>query len=446
MNEKPVESSPRKHDEQNLLLTGSTEEVDRINERFYGSFPFPWRPTTLDRRLDSAFECEMLCQAIGDWRHERIRPTANIWVAGCGTNQAAITALQFPTATVVGSDLSQPSLDLCARTASNLNIENLTLRCESLNQVRYEEQFDYIISTGVIHHNSDPAGALHRVAAALKRDGVLELMVYNRFHRIPLSAFQKALRMLVGGDEPGSPTEFRVLKPILDTLPDGALARTLKTILDALPGGPLARTLKMYHGAPMAALADSFMQPVEYSYTMESLDALARSCGLEILLPCVSAIDKSKETYMWNLPIKDPELHARYYGLTDIERWQIMNLLAQDRSPMLWVYLQRCDSSRPRASEKEICESFLDAAFTKSAIQKQGYILADTGEYQRLRNTTPYPGLAPQKDLQTLVAAADSRTSMRVLLENLGLPNRWPDANEMRIHLTTPAFPFLRAA
>jgi SAM-dependent methyltransferase len=429
MNEKPVEASPRKHDEQNLLLTGSMEEVDRINGQFYGSFPFPWRPMKLDRPLDSAFECEMLCQAIGDWRHERIRPTANIWVAGCGTNQAAITALQFPTATVVGSDLSQPSLDLCARTASDLKIENLTLRCESLNQVRYEEQFDYIISTGVIHHNSDPASTLRRVAAALKRDGVLELMVYNRFHRIPLSAFQKALRMLAGGDEPGSPTEFRLLEPILDALPDGALARTLK----------------MYRDAPTAALADSFMQPVEYSYTMESLDALARSCGLEILLPCVSAIDKSRGTYMWNLPVKDPELRARYYGLTDIERWQIMNLLAQDRSPMLWVYLQRCDSSRPRASEKEICESFLDAAFTKSAIQKQGYILADTGGYQRLRNTTPYPGLAPQKDLQTLVAAADSRTSKRVLLENLGLPNRWPDANEMRIHLTTPAFPFLRA-
>jgi len=281
----------------------------------------------------------------------------------------------------------------------------------------------------VIHHNSDPASTLRRIAAALKRDGVLELMVYNRFHRVPLSAFQKGLRMLAAGDAPGSPTEFRLLKPILDALPDSTLTRTLKT----------------YNDAPVAALADSFMQPVEYSYTMESLDELARSCGLEILLPCVSPIDKSRGTYLWNLPAKDPELRARYCGLTDIERWQIMNLLVQDRSPMLWVYLQRSDSSRPRLSEKETCELFLDAAFTKSAIQKQGYILADSGGYKCLGNTRPYPGLAEQKALQKLVAAADSRTSMRVLLDNLGLPNKWPDANEIRIHLTTPAFPFLRA-
>jgi SAM-dependent methyltransferase len=429
MNEQPAGASPRKHDEQNLLLTGSTEEVDRINEQFYGSFPYPWRPMKLDRCLDSAFECEMLCQAIGDWRHERIGPTANIWVAGCGTNQAAMTALQFPAATVVGSDFSQPSLDLCARTASNLQIENLTLRRESLNHVGYQEQFDYIISTGVIHHNSDPASTLRRIAAGLKRDGVLELMVYNRFHRIPHSAFQKALRMLSAGDVPGSPTEFRLLEPILEALPDGAMARKLKANRDV----------------HKSAFADSFMQPVEYSYTMESLEELARSCGLEILQPCVSAIDKAQGTYMWNLAAKDSELRARYDSLTDIDRWQLMNLLAQDGSPMLWVYLQRRDSSRPRASEKEVCESFLDAAFAKTAIQKQGYILADSGDYQAFENTTAFPGLVPEA-LRTLVAVADSGTPMRELLEILGLPNTWPDANEIRIHLTTPAFPFLRAA
>jgi SAM-dependent methyltransferase len=422
--------SPRKHDEQNLLLTGSTDAVDRINAQFYGSFPYPWRPMKLDRHLDGAFEPEMICQAIGDWRHERVPAAANIWIAGCGTNQAAITALKFPGAQVLGSDLSQPSLDLCARTASNLKIENLTLRRESINHVQYQEQFDYVISTGVIHHNSDPASTMRKIAAALKPNGVLELMVYNRFHRIPPAAFQKALRMLAAGEAPGSQTEFRLLKPILDGLPDGLMARELKAHRDV----------------PEAAFADSFMQPVEYSYTMESLNELARSCGLEILLPCVCTFDKARGTYMWNLPAKDQELRDRYYNLPDIDRWQITNLLALERSPMLWVYLQRCDSSRPRASEREICESFLDASFTKTMTRKQGYILADSGDYKGFENTTSYPGLAQKKGLQVLVDAADSKTPMRELLERLGLPNTWPDANEIRIELTTPAFPFLRSA
>lgn len=428
-NEKPVRASRRQHDEQNLMLTGSADEVDRINAQFYGSFPYPWRPVKLDKCLDNFFESEMLCQAIGDWRHERIPPAANVWIAGCGTNQAAITALQFPAAKVVGSDLSQPSLDVCARTASQLRVENLTLRCESLNHVQYEEQFDYILSTGVIHHNSNPASTLRKIAAALKRRGVLELMVYNRFHRIPLSAFQKVLRMLAG-DAPGSVTEFRLVKPILE----------------ALTNGFMAQELKARRGASESVFADSFMQPVEYSYTMESLDSLARSCGLEIVLPCVCSFDKAQETYRWNLPAKDPELRARYYSLPDIERWQIMNLLALDRSPMLWVYLQRHDSSRPRQTEMEVCESFLDTAFTKTAVHKQGYILGYNGNYRAFENVTVYPGMVQQKALRPVVDAANSITPMRVLLDRLGLPSKWPDANEIRIQLTTPAFPFLRAA
>jgi len=428
IDEKLIEASTEEHDEQKLP-TGSADEVDRINAKFYGSFPYPWRPMKLERCLDNTFEVEMLCQAIGDWRHERICPTADIWIAGCGTNQAAITALQFPAAKVVGSDLSQPSLDLCGRTANSLQIENLQLRRESLNHVQYHEQFDYIISTGVIQVNSDPASTLRRIAAALKRDGILELMVYNRFHRIPVAVFQKALRMLAAGDEPGGATEFRLLKPILEALPDGVMARELKAGLDA----------------PKAALADSFMQPVEYSYTMESFDTLVRSCGLEILLPCVSTFDKARRTYLWNLPTQDPELRSRYYGLTDLERWQITNLLTLERSPMLWVYLQRCDSGRRRASEKEVCESFLDTAFTKTAIRKQRYVLTDTGDYQPFEKASVYPSPPQQKVLQALVDGADSTTPMRVQLDRMGLPNRWPEANEIRIHLTTPSFPFLRA-
>jgi 2-polyprenyl-3-methyl-5-hydroxy-6-metoxy-1,4-benzoquinol methylase len=83
----------------------------------------------------------------------------------------------------------------------NLKISNLELRQESLNDIEYKHKFDYIICTGVIHHNASPETALNTLAKALKPTGILELMVYNRYHRIETTAFQKAIRILAGNRE-----------------------------------------------------------------------------------------------------------------------------------------------------------------------------------------------------------------------------------------------------
>src|SRR6185503_12679728 len=121
-----------------------------------------------------------------------------IWIAGCGTNQAVITALRFPAATIVASDLSVTSLQTSAGTAKQLGIANVEFRNESINKASYREEFDYVICTGVIHHNAEPKTSLDRLVEALKPAGVLELMVYNRYHRITTTAFQKAIRILGG--------------------------------------------------------------------------------------------------------------------------------------------------------------------------------------------------------------------------------------------------------
>lgn len=418
-------------DDQNLLLVNSASEVDRINSGFYGRFPYPWQPEKLDRSLDPGFEAAMLCQAVGDWQHERVSSHAAIWVAGCGTNQAVITALHFPEAHVIGSDLSQPSLDLCARTASNLDVRNLEVRRESLNDAQYEEKFDYILCTGVVHHNAGPGATLRRLAIALKPNGILELMVYNRYHRIITSAFQKAIRILCGSEkEPGSVLELRLTRAITNGLP--------KT-------GLMAHLLRGFQDAPREAVADALLQPVEHSYTVGTLSALATDCGLQMLLPCVSAIDKAQDTFSWNLFFENPELRQRYYALDDISRWHVSNLLLVERSPMLWVYFQRADSNRPRKSEMEICNTFLETRFTKSRTKRQGYLRIQNGSYQPTPSTTDYPGLHQQANLQKVIESADSKTAMRVLLERCGLPSTFPQVNDIRLRLTTPVFPYLQS-
>jgi hypothetical protein len=106
-------------DDQNLSLVDQPATIDSVNERFYGQFPFPPRAYRLERSLDPDFQRTFLCQDIGDWTRTSIPARPSIWVAGCGTNQAVITALAFPNGRVVGSDVSPSSVDLASRATSS---------------------------------------------------------------------------------------------------------------------------------------------------------------------------------------------------------------------------------------------------------------------------------------------------------------------------------------
>ena len=145
----------QKYDD-NFLQVEASNSVDQLNARFYGNFPYPWPPMKFVTLTDPYFETTMLNQNLGYWEDSVIPKNPKIWVAGCGTNQAVITALKFPEATVLGSDISTKSLDICSNTSTKLGISNLELKEESLNKITYKEKFDYIISTGVIHHNANP--------------------------------------------------------------------------------------------------------------------------------------------------------------------------------------------------------------------------------------------------------------------------------------------------
>ena len=92
------------------------ESVDGLNAEFYAKFPYPWPPMKIVKLSDAGFEAAILNQDLGDWSHATVSKSPDIWVAGCGTNQAVLTSLRFPNGTVRGSDLSTSSLEICRDT------------------------------------------------------------------------------------------------------------------------------------------------------------------------------------------------------------------------------------------------------------------------------------------------------------------------------------------
>lgn len=424
----------RSSDDGNLSFAESSEAVDAINSKFYGRFQYPWAPMAFDALTDPQFETVMLNQTIGSWKSPSVIPSyPKIWVAGCGTNQAVFTALRFPKANVLGSDLSITSLETSARTAKQLGISNLELRQESINQISYSEQFDYVISTGVIHHNAEPATALDKLAAALKPTGILELMVYNRYHRVQTTAFQKAVRILCGSTlEPDFESELR-------------LAR--RTINGLKTQNSMAQFLSRYKETTEAELADALLQPVEQSFTVESLAALADGCRLELVAPCINQYDKANQTFFWNMEFADAELQNLYDALPDAQRWQVSNHLLLEKSPMLWFYFQRSGQGRTVKSERELCEEFLAQRFVKSSTTKRVFLKKENGDYAQGQRLLPYPGLHADALCSKIIAQTGAQPSatMSAIFKQLEIETGFAVVNKLRLLLTTNAFPFLKA-
>jgi SAM-dependent methyltransferase len=418
-------------DEDNRVLATSVGGVEDLLAKFYGRFPWPWLPMKFDYLVDPDFETYALNQDVGDYTHGTVPLRPAIWVAGCGTNQAINTALKFPNATVVGSDISEKSLEICARNSRDLGLSNLELRRESINNASYDGQFDHVICTGVIHHNADPQISLSRLSAALKPGGIMEMMVYNRYHRSVTSAFQKAMRI------------FGENRDAIDFESDLAIARKVAASLPVK--SLLEKGFIMYMDLSESDFADLLIQPVEHSYTVDSLEEIAEGCGLEMLYPCISMYAKWLASNSWNIDFGDAELQQAYDALPDTRRWQVTNLLLHEKSPLLWFYLQRKDSPNKRKPEGVVCEEFLDATFAKAHTTQRSFLRGEGDRYRPGHNSLPYPMISPDESVKAIYERVDGKTPMREIFEQLEIARTFQNVNNARIKLTTSAFPYCRA-
>jgi SAM-dependent methyltransferase len=400
--------------------------MDHRNESFYSRFPYPWRPMSLRRMLDPDFESRFLAQAVGRWGQLAVPPGGRVWVAGCGTNQAVITALRFPAAEVQGTDLSEPSLDLARDTARQVGAGNLTVRQESIDESTEHDAFDHVICTGVVGHVNEPEIALRRLGEALRPTGVLELMVYNVHHRIGLVAFQEALRLLHGGDRSDFDGQLELGR--------GMLANAeLKPLIDGL-GQPASEL------AP-EALADAIIQPIERGYTMAELAAMAERCGLRVAAPCLNAFDQPIRRHEWNMRFADAGVQRRYDELPDLTRWQITNLLRRESSPALWMYLERADCPYPVRSESELTDEFLAATeVERGQTGTRLYVRSGASEFRPLPDAAAHPRPHPDPECRRVVEAVTGPGAVPLADAIAARPG---DRSLLRQQLTTPLYPYL---
>ncbi|MCH9761209.1 MAG: class I SAM-dependent methyltransferase [Actinomycetia bacterium] len=199
------------------------------------------------------------------WPDRDYRPDLDILIAGCGTNQAAVFAYTNPAAKVVAVDISQASLDHQRYLKAKHKLSNLELHLLPIEELpTLEQDFDLIVSTGVLHHLADPAVGMNVLAKCLRRDGALAVMLYAKIGRIGVEMLQAVFRDLGLVQDEAS---VRIVKETIARLPQ---AHPLRSYLNIAPD------LKFDAG-----LVDTFLHGRDRSYTVEDCLELVASAGLE---------------------------------------------------------------------------------------------------------------------------------------------------------------------
>ena len=140
----------------------------------------------------------------------------NILIAGCGTNQAIYHALMFPNSHHYAIDVSGESLRHVADMIKAYDIKNLEIEKKDIIDLTHNNEFDYVISTGVIHHTVNPQESLSKLVQTSKNDGALFIMIYASYLRMGLYYLQDAFRYLnLKPDEKG----IEIAKKLIELSP-----------------------------------------------------------------------------------------------------------------------------------------------------------------------------------------------------------------------------------
>ena len=164
-----------------------TETIDKVSLKVkeqYEEFPYPRWVTTAKIMHDKDIEAALRGRK------------AEILVAGCGTGREAIElAMIFPDSHVLALDLSYASLAYGISKAQEFNVRNITFKqADILGLGGFGQRFDFIASSGVLHHMEDPEAGWDIVSGLLKSGGFMRLCLYSELSRRSLLDAQNIIK------------------------------------------------------------------------------------------------------------------------------------------------------------------------------------------------------------------------------------------------------------
>jgi SAM-dependent methyltransferase len=232
--------------------------------------------------------------------------------AGCGTGVGTEYLVHLnPEASVVGIDLSGGALDVARERCRRSGADRVTFYHMSLcDAEQLEGEFDLINCVGVLHHLPDPIQGIKSLAAKLAPGGLMHIFVYAELGRWEIQLMQKAIALLQGNNRGDYRDGVKVGRQLFEALPE--TNRLVKR----------ERERWALENQRDANFADMYVHPQEIDYNIETLFELIDASNLEFI-----GFSNPQYWQLERLVGKNPDLMERAKGLSDWERYRLIELL-----------------------------------------------------------------------------------------------------------------------
>jgi tetratricopeptide (TPR) repeat protein/2-polyprenyl-3-methyl-5-hydroxy-6-metoxy-1,4-benzoquinol methylase len=199
-------------------LTAIDDEVSRLVRAQYEENPYPrWikggppvQPAILERRP---------------------APVADVLIAGCGTGFFTVGfARKAPQARFLAIDLSLSSLSYAKRMADSFGVTNIEFaQADIMKLGSLGRTFDFIDSSGVLHHMADPWAGWRVLSSLLRPSGVMQVGLYSELARRNVVA---ARALIAERGFAPVPEDIRRIREIIAAEPDGSLLKSISRWAD----------------------------------------------------------------------------------------------------------------------------------------------------------------------------------------------------------------------
>lgn len=291
------------------------ENLDQTSsavQQLYNTYPFPPDPLSDSPPPGYNWRWNWLTAYSFCTGQKPTREDIRILDAGCGTGVGTeYLAHLNPQAEVTAIDLSPEALKVaqerCRRSgAKQVEFHNLSLyQAEELPGV-----FDLINCVGVLHHLPDPVRGMQALAGKLAPGGLIHIFIYAELGRWEIKLMQQAIALLQGDSRGDYRDGVKVGRQIFAALPENNRLRQREQQRWSL------------ENHRDECFADMYVHPQEIDYTIESLFKLIDASGLDFL-----GFSNPGTWELERLLSQEPELMQRAQGLSDRQRYRLIELL-----------------------------------------------------------------------------------------------------------------------
>lgn len=378
----------------------------------YESFPYPFRDpanelTNLHCSLLESFD---LLNHYAFGGRKDFSKGFRALVAGGGTGDAALFLAEQLYGTdgeVVYLDLSSASMDVAQERAKVRGLTNIRWVQGSLLDVANLGlgRFDYINSSGVLHHLPDPVAGLNALKSVLAPGGALGIMVYAKYGRLEVYLMQDLMRLVntgVADDQSRVQNTVDVIQTLHEGHPFRQLGKKWEPELN-MPGH--------------SGLYDLLLHSQDRAYTFPQLVDWVETCGLKVVewldMPGMRMF-LQPEMYLGNAP----QLAAKVAAFSKHRRYALAETIHGNLSKHSVFLTHVGESSAARFDDLELAPFFfqnkIDGADLGGKVRQAGGKPVAAEPIPGLRIT-----LAAGKCVGPFLQRVDGKTSLKAIFDDL---------------------------